>query len=583
MSVSCGAEATCTSQIRTARAVAQEFGEQASSIGSGLLEWARIPEYNSERDAQKLMDRQGLKLPLKLDTLTVGSTTLPWIRPRTWLTYIIRAQLWHRICGLADDAAHMCGSLWLRFWSNYRLLYPNFELFGLPNLDLSRTAAFYIHGDEGRGLKRQAFMITNLQCAVGYGSGPQDRKHANVAASENSFRLKLNNLQSSYLTRFITLLIPKWLYENETSEDMYLDMLDCLGQDLEDLLTAGVADSSGNVFRICCIGVKGDLPYLSKVSFSERSFLRAARGGPKGSKGVCHLCCAGQPGFPAEQVGSRTPRWLDELPTTPVPWTTVPPLTRWLLHDPTYPASFYKMDLWHIYHLGIGRAYVASTIVLCLAACVGVQTLDGCFNQLTRSYLAFCKSHGLQPHIRKISKDFVSYGDQKGINGYWNKGGLTTNLMVWLEHYLQALQPEQDSLFMKALLAAQHINRFFRILYDCDAFLNAQQCAVASKECRGFLNLYVQLARECFEAKRTMYPLMPKLHFLDHFAVKLYWDGLRKGLSDNPLQTGCQMDEDAVGRLSRTSRRVNIRKTVERTFQRYLAGCHEAFTLAGWI
>ena len=553
-----------------------EFGEAASKA-TGLLAWARIPDYNSERDVHRVIKRQGLSLDLSIDTMTLGSEKIAWISPRTWLTFIVQNNLWCRLCGLSRESESLCGPTWLRFWDNFKKLHPTFELFNMQGIDLSRTAAFYVHGDEGRGLKHTPFMVTNLQSALGHGSGPQTRKHVDEGDPENSVRLKLNLLLTTYVTRLITLLIPKNEYENPDTDDMYLDMLDQLGRDLEDVLSSGVSDKKGNVYRICVIGVKGDLPFLARVSFAERTWNRS--GGPSG---VCHLCRAGQPQVPFEQAGGRSPFWLATEATAPIPWSREPPLTKWLVHEQDLPAHFYKLDIWHCFHLGLGRGFCASVIVLCMALCAST-TIGATFRELTANYLAFCKGRGLQAYIRKITRDLVCYGDPAGVNGFWSKGSLTTNFMLWLQDFLEKNQQSQHGMFSKALKACRNMNLFFSCLYDCDAFLNAAQCAHASACCRTFLSLYVELARDAHQARKLLFRLVPKVHFMDHFAVKLYWDGLRLGISENPLQAACQMDEDAVGHLSRTSRRVSIRCTVSRSFDRYVVACQDALREAGWI
>ena len=574
------AQASCASQIRTAAAVTSEFGAAPSASGSSLARWAEIPEKNSERDVHRVVERQGLALPLKLDTMVVADMEMLWIRPKSWIAYLLKHNLWCRLCGLTRGEEHLCRPIWLQFWKNFQTLHPTSEIFSLPGIDLSRTAAFYIHGDEGRTLKRSAYMVTNFQCALGLGSQPQNTKHVDDAPLPGTFRLRLNNLQSTYLTRFVTILIPKTLYEGSETADCYLDMLEVLGRDLDELLMNGLTDRNGDCFRIAVIGVKGDLPFLNRVSFSERTFNRASK--KEGSHfGICHLCNAGQEHVPAEQVGSRSPAWL-ATDGKVIPWSREPPLSKWLPNETAHRSSTYRLDIWHCFHLGIGRSFVASTIVLCLQTCAA-STLEGRFMELTTSYLCFCKQFGYQAHIRKISKDFVGYTDPAGVNGLWSKGSLTTNLVRWLEHYLASRAIPEDNLLSSALRACKDINAFFSTLYDCDAFLNAGQCAYLSKVGRSFLQMYRHLAGETYQNRNPLYPLLPKLHYLDHFVVRIHWDGLKHGLSENPLQTACQMDEDIVGQVSRTSRRVSIRKSVQRTFQRYLMACHRAFSDAGWI
>ena len=57
------------------------------------------------------------------------------------------------------------------------------------------------------------------------------------------------------------------------------------------------------------------------------------------------------------------------------------------------------------------------------------------------------------------------------------------------------------------------------------------------------------------------------------------------GLCCSPMMFGCQMDEDVVGKASRLSRRVNIRKVSQRALDRYLVAAFAAYSkakLLGW-
>ena len=148
-----------------------EFGE-AATARSGVADWARIHERNSERDAHKVIAKHGLRLALPLETMPI-SRPLPWIDPKSWLRFLLDQNLWCRLSGLEPERSHLSGPTWLEFWRRYRVLHPSFPLFQFPGIDLSTTAALYIHGDEGRTLKRSAFMVTSLQSAIGFGTEPQ--------------------------------------------------------------------------------------------------------------------------------------------------------------------------------------------------------------------------------------------------------------------------------------------------------------------------------------------------------------------------------------------------------------------------
>ena len=86
---------------------------------------------------------------------------------------------------------------WLQFWKTYQQIHPDFELFHMENVDLSRTAAWLIHGDEGRTLKRNGLMVTSVQSALGRGFD-EKRVHGQNA---DSAKLRVNFAGHSFTTR----------------------------------------------------------------------------------------------------------------------------------------------------------------------------------------------------------------------------------------------------------------------------------------------------------------------------------------------------------------------------------------------
>ena len=93
-----------------------------------------------------------------------------------------------------------------------------------------------------------------------------------------------------------------------------------------------------------------------------------------------------------------------------------------------------------------------------------------------------------------------------------------------------------------------------------------------------FLQSYTHLAEEMFRKGRWhLYPLFPKIHAVHHIWLQIYEDAQIHDYSINPLTASCQQDEDVVGRVSRTSRRVNVRKVCLRTLQRHLMACYKVW------
>ena len=109
-------------------------------------------------------------------------------------------------------------------------------------------------------------------------------------------------------------------------------------------------------------------------------------------------------------------------------------------------------------------------------------------------------------------------------------------------------------------------------------FLEKDECMFVYNKGMAFLQSYTYLAKEMFRAGRWhLYPLYPKIHAVHHIWVGIFEDGQTNDYSINPLTASCQQDEDAVGRVSRTSRRVNVRKVCLRTLQRHLMSCYKVW------
>ena len=85
--------------------------------------------------------------------------SIPWISPRDWLKFIVDRGLWHRLAGLSDADRHLSPMVWKQFWDHYKTLNPDFSLFSMENVDYGNMAALFVHGDEGRMLKKSGIMI----------------------------------------------------------------------------------------------------------------------------------------------------------------------------------------------------------------------------------------------------------------------------------------------------------------------------------------------------------------------------------------------------------------------------------------
>ena len=567
------AEASCSSQIYTAQAVAQDMGTQ-KAVETGVQSWASCHPSNSERDVHRVIKKQGTKLNIAIHMIQCDGVEIPWISPETWLDFLVRKGLWPLLAGreLHDYAgAH---ASWLEFWKNYEKVNPSFELFHQSNVDYGNTAAFFLHGDEGRTLKKGGMLVTSLQSALGKGF---DEKRVKKGQAP---KLRVNFAGHTYTTRYVINTIPKTAYES--NPEVFNSASEHAAKSLMRLFQNGVRDASrGEVFKVVLIGIKGDAPYLSRVGHFYRSFNTAVkRGEERGPpKGVCPYCLAGTRNFVAEQIASSQPAWVQTIGIK-LPWVKIPCFIKHCLHDRGDPASFFKSDIWHVVHLGFGRSWVASVLQLCLPH-LACANLDEKWDFLTRSYLGWCATNHKQAHISKITGYLVSYGDAGGAMGNWHKGALTSNMCNWLVEFLWQVPSDPEGLLAECRVATFRLNGLFRFLYRASAFLSENECSWVAEQGLHFLRTYSSMALKQYQANRQyLFPLYPKLHIFHHLVLEVKWHGEQIGLSANPLMTSCQMDEDLVGRASRLSRRVSIRKVAQRSLDRYLIGAHAAYVKA---
>ena len=324
--------------------------------------------------------------------------SIPWISPRDWLKFIVDRGLWHRLAGLSDADRHLSPMVWKHFWDHYKTLNPDFSLFSMENVDYGNMAALFVHGDEGRMLKKSGIMITALQSALGFGFDTKRMKRDR----NGLFVLRVNYVGHTYTTRMVTSAIPKHLYESKP--EVFYEAMDVLSQELQDLLLVGVFDPvTKQHYKACVIGTKGDWPYLAKVAKFTRTFQSGAKkggtkrhGNGKPTGGICHLCLAGQDEFPYEEIATQSPRWLRTVGVS-MPWHEPPAFIERLCHDQADPASFFHGDPWHGFHLGIGKAFVASTVHLCLQV-IPARTLELKWPWLSEHYKKFCREEITATH-----------------------------------------------------------------------------------------------------------------------------------------------------------------------------------------
>ena len=433
----------------------------------------------------------------------------------------------------------------------------------------------YVHGDGGRTYRRDELMVVQFQGAMGFGS----RK------SHPTRKLKAGvNLQHhSFITRFLIGVMPKASYKD--APETFEAFLEKAMEDFASLYFQGL-QISGRVLRFLVLGLKGDLPFLAKAGNMTRTFLhiRKRPQGPnsKPLTGCCWLCGAGTDSVPFEDFGA-SPLWMSTSGVNNInPWDRLPCFFNHVPHVPNDKGQFFKLDLLHIYHLGIGRDFCGSSLAVSLGL-YGLSIPDslGLMNADLRSFL---KSSRKQVHFRTLTRDLLGYVSEAVYpTGHWSKAMDTPVLMHFLAWLLTSKFPEElrASKELRIIASAcQAMSQFMHILLAGGLWLSQDEASSAAESGLYFLAAYGKLASLYFEQRACRYNLTPKLHCFHHVCMNLKVQSSKARFCLNPIGECTFQDEDFVGRVSRLSRRVSPRMQCQRTIERYLTATRHELRMA---
>lgn len=394
----------------------------------------------SETGAHQVFQRFGQSLDIKISkTDLVSKKDFPYIRFSEWLRHIIEYDNLEHLVGVRD--VEDMKKLLVCFWSRWQSVFPQHEVFhraAANQLDVATCIPILHHGDEGRGYKKKQVMVMSVHGALGRGSRPSERVQEHLGDGTEDDPLRVNLKGNSQLTHFISCLLPIWLY-NRTPQD-YHHMLDLQGKEYADLFLNGIT-IRGIKFYVCCLGCKGDSPYLAKAGKLLRSFTRrpTRASSKKAAEGVCHLCCAGKEDLgwpvPFEDMGPN-PAWLQTVGmlkpydlANPSPLLQVP-------FDRDQPAeNFFRFDIFHNWHSGMGKYFSAS------AVCVVMELIDAtipiAFDILSEDFKDYCKTHKESPYHKRLTASLfgVETGFLKCPDASWSKGDFTRLINQWFADY----------------------------------------------------------------------------------------------------------------------------------------------------
>ena len=585
------AEASCRTAIRTARNVIEDVGPDQARCSGGLEALAKCSLNHSEQATRTLFAKKlKLSLPIPFSTVSVSTDSrvrkseasevsileLQTLSLQSWVTFLLRSNTWHILAGLVRPDAERSEKIWKAWWDKFRFIEPNHPVYKMAaagQIDLGRTAAVVLHGDEGRDRRRAPFMVLSYHSVLGRGTNYGLETQKTTGVRKPYLKQKLNMKGHSYTTRFITAVLPRHLYlEDDRSFEALLEKP---YDDAAFMMNTGI-EHAGKQYWVALIRTVGDWPFLAKSGHLDRSYANTVKRVGQIAKPICHLCEAGTDRIVFEEIATRHPTW-ERTVNASSPFKSLPAAAR-VPHSPGRLAAHFAFDIFHTFHLGVGKHLMGSVIALFTNLETG--NIEVRLEKVTAKYLSWCKANKKSAMLTKITKDLISWHATTDYpKGSWFKAAITTNMLEWAETY----DAQGGPLLDKALSAVKVANQFFRLLYAEDAWLSVERSNEAGQLASQFLRRYEQCAHLAHAQGKALFTLQPKLHPFHHFTIDLLRaaDGRYEAL--NPLIFSTQMSEDLVGRPSRLSRRVAPRSVVKRTLERYLQSAYAEWIKSGLL
>lgn len=513
---------------------------------------------------ERVFAETGLKFQTTISTLQLdASMHIDYIHIADFARSLCLSGCQSLLVGYVNATWHEFRCRCALFWKLYEHMDGTHPVYATENKHrLEQTVPIFVYGDEGRGLKKNPVLSVTWEPCMGRG------------VKENIDKpdvLGVNMKGSSYVTRFLFTLVANTAYKNSVAA--WDKIFAQLALSCKDVFENGIRCPGNRNIFFATIGLKGDLPFLGKVGHFCRNFNRLTDSSHTGA-GICHLCLGGTPGNLWEDL-SPVAQWIHSEFDCEEPWTTPGPLAD--IPQGLNKPRFFKFDLFHLVHKGVG-ADLASSIIILLAS-KGAYGSTGDFeSKLNAAYLefkSFCISIKKRPNLNKFTRGCFSYSNVNCFpRGEWFKGDDTHLLLKWLDACVRANLARCDglneTLSIEIIQAVSGLNKFMDTLYKADLFLPKAVTGLAVRAGELFLKSYSKCVSIGLSMEICMFGLRPKHHFFHHIVQLLRWQYEIGVDAWNPLAESVQMNEDFVGKSCRLTRRGGTRENIKIAISNYL-------------
>ena len=579
----------------------------ASSVGKAAT---TSQQKNAQRTVERAFKKRRLTPLLGIQTLEHhvvegldDKISTFHVRPEDWLSFL-----------LATDPALLAGPgvrdprpVFEAFWETLRLSNPQHCVFATHGHELGQVVPLMLHGDEGRSIKKTAYLIVSMQSPIGSVArefkgcpcreflrsrpdlpnfGPGNQQLLRPEVPELARVMYTNYPGHSFGSRYLLFGLGGWVYKK--NRHVVHKLFEVIVESFERMFTEGII-VNGSRFFAGVVGCKGDMDFFAKYFNLERSYSNVMS---RSLGFICHECMAtaGSQSQVCFEDFSEDPAWATTLYRAR-PWSRKPVLVD-LPCNFSAPEQMLKSDPFHVVKLGIARDLIGGIIVT--LARKGFWDHPGFSRDFVRRlerahsmFVLFCRASKLRPSLRGFTKQFFHV--KNFLSSPWcnSKGSDSMILLKFLAWFL-ALNVNQprvagfESLLGCMLQTTHAMLTMFRIIHSHRLFLERSCAARLYVQMMRALRGFRVLSKKCYEMNMRGFVLKPKAHALHHVAYQLKQQ-LQSGspLILNPEALSCEVDEDFIGRCSRLSRRVNVKLCDRRVIQRMFLKARALFRRRG--
>ncbi|CAL1145148.1 unnamed protein product [Cladocopium goreaui] len=328
---------------------------------------------NVDRNLRRCIHKAGVTMPVDFvlvpttvqilkPKLRIDNVFWPTLSMKSWVSVLAESCPQVLLGGFRLEESEKWRNLFGWFWDRFEGVdrgHPIYE-FGC---DRTCCIPIMVHGDEGRGLRSQAFMVESWQFVISH-LGP----------------FTTNTSGHSFTSRLLFTCISSKLFDGEKT---LRDLNDEFAKQLRSMFFEGV-QVGNHVIRLIWIATKGDWPFLRKACSLFTGFT---------SLRICHLC-SGQdwwrydsdaPWKLAENRPGESPFKPEGNPFAIVPGGDSP--------------NRIRPDMVHTFHIGFGVDLAASFVVwLCKLGKLGSngrprQSFDDKLSLAYSTFREYCHIH----------------------------------------------------------------------------------------------------------------------------------------------------------------------------------------------